>query len=213
MLGSETSTTFAPAALQPIRAAPPQRLDLGVHALEAIFARDADRQPLHRSADRRFVVGHGRVGAGRILRVGARHRAQHDRAVAHGARERSGLIERRGEGDHALARAAPVGRLDPGGAGERGGLADRAAGVARRRGQAQARRDRRGRAARRAARRQQAALVAGERRARLLDAPVRRQPRRSRRGRNRRSRSTSPWRTRPCSACRASPRRRATDAR
>ena len=42
---------------------------------------------------------------------------------------RPGLVERAGEGDHAPARAAAVGRLDPADAGEGGGLADRAAGV------------------------------------------------------------------------------------
>ena len=123
-------------------------------------------RPLHRAADRRLVVGNGRVGAGRVLGVRPRHRAQHDRRVAHGARDRARLIERRGERDHAIARAAPIGRLDADRAGERGGLADRAAGVARGRREAELRGDRRGRAARGAAGRQQAALVAGERGAR-----------------------------------------------
>ena len=84
----------------------------------------------------------------------AGHRAQQDRAVAHRARERPGLIERGREGDDAPARAAAVGRLDADDAGERGRLADRAAGVGAGRAEAQLRRDRRRRAAGRAARHQ-----------------------------------------------------------
>src|SRR3546814_4512095 len=48
----------------------------------------------------------------RILRIVARHGAQHDGAVAHRARHRPRLVERGGEGDDAPARAAAVGRLD-----------------------------------------------------------------------------------------------------
>ena len=59
----------------------------------------------------------------------ARHRAQQNRAIAHRARERPGLIERGCKGDDAPARAAAVGRLDPNDAGERCRLADRAAGI------------------------------------------------------------------------------------
>ena len=73
--------------------------------------------------------GTGRGGGGRVLRVVAGHRLQHDRGVAHGLRHRAGLVERRGEGDDAPARAAAVGRLDADDAGEGGRLADRAAGV------------------------------------------------------------------------------------
>ena len=165
---------------QPLGALRPQGLDLGVHAVEAVFLRNADRQALDRASDGGFVVGNRLGGARRVLRVGAGHRAQHDRRVAHGAGERSGLIERGGESHHAPARASPVGRLDADDAGEGGRLADRAAGVARGRGQAKVCGDRGGRAARRAARRQQAAFAwVGERRARLFAAPVRRQPGRS----------------------------------
>ena len=55
--------------------------------------------------------------------------AQHDGGVAHRLGERARLVERGGERDDAPARAAPVGRLDADGAGQRGGLADGAAGV------------------------------------------------------------------------------------
>ncbi len=54
-------------------------------------------------------------------------------AVAHVAGDRTGLVERRGEGDNAPARAAAIGRLDADGAGEGGGLADRTAGIGGRR--------------------------------------------------------------------------------
>ena len=163
---------------QPLRAARPERLDLRRHAVEPVFPGDADRQAFQRAADRCFVIGDGLIDAGRIPGVGARQRSQHDRRVAHGARDRARLIQRRSERDHAVARAASIGRLDPDGSGERGGLTDRAAGVARRRREAQPRGDRGGRAARRPARRQQSALIAAERHAGPLSAPIGRQPRR-----------------------------------
>ena len=63
-------------------------------------------------------------------------------------RHRPGLVERAGEGDHAPARAAAVGRLDPADADEGGGLADRAAGVGAGDARRDAGRDRRRRSAR-----------------------------------------------------------------
>ena len=89
-----------------------------------------------------------------ILRVVPRHRPQHDRRVAHRLRQRPGLVERRGEGDDAPARAAPVGRLHPDDPGEGRRLADRAAGIGARRAEAEIRRHRRRRPAGRPARRQ-----------------------------------------------------------
>ena len=123
--------------LEPGDALLPQRVDLGGHAVEPVFLRDADGHALDRLAERRLVVRHRAIDRGRILRIVPGHRAQQDRGVAHRARDRAGLVERRGERDDAPARAAPVGRLDPDRAGERGRLADRAAGVGRGRAQAE----------------------------------------------------------------------------
>ena len=108
--------------------------------------------PLNRLADRRLVVGHGAVDRCRVLRIDRGHGFQHDRRIAHVARDRPGLVERRGKGDDAPARAAAVGRLDADRAGEGGRLADRAAGVGRGRAGAKECGDGRSRAARRAAR-------------------------------------------------------------
>ena len=74
------------------------------------------------------------------------------RRIAHGARHRPHLVERRGVGDDAVAADAAVGRLDADDAAVRGRLADRAAGIGAERAETLARGDRGGRAARRAAR-------------------------------------------------------------
>ena len=93
------------------------------------------------------------------------HRGEQDGGVAHRARERPGLVERRRIRHDAPARAAAVGRLDADDAGEGGGLADGTAGVRARRAQAQACGHRRGRTARGTARH--------ERRIRPLSPPRR----------------------------------------
>ena len=112
------------------------------------------RLPRMSPRQRRLEIRHRQVGGGRILRIVPGHGPQQDRRVAHRLGHRPGLVERRGEGDDAPARAAPIGRLDPDDAGEGRRLADRAAGVGAGRRQAEVRRHRRRRAARGAARRQ-----------------------------------------------------------
>ena len=96
--------------------------------------------------------GHRQIERGRILRIEAGHRFEQDRAVADVAGHRPGLVEAGGEGDDAPARAAAVGRLDPGDPDEGGGLADRAAGVGAGDSGREPGRDRRRRAARASAR-------------------------------------------------------------
>ncbi len=81
----------------------------------------------------------------------AGHRAQQDRAIAHCAGERPGLVERRGVRDDAPAGASPISRLYAHGAGEGGGLTDRAAGIGAGGAEAEMRGHRRRRAAGRAA--------------------------------------------------------------
>ena len=98
---------------QPVQPLLPQPLDLGRHAVGAVFARHADAQPPHAASagggiirhrhDRRWCCPSGRSPA--MLR-------QQDRAILHGARERPGLVQRRGERHHAPAAAAAIGRLD-----------------------------------------------------------------------------------------------------
>ena len=112
------------------------------------------RRPLTFAGHRRFVVRHRQIDAGRIQRIVARHRLQHDRAVAHRARHRPRLIERRRKRDDAPARTPPIGRLDPGDAGNRRRLTNRATGIGARRTKHQPPRDRRRRSARRPARHQ-----------------------------------------------------------
>ena len=71
----------------------------------------------------------GELERRRVARVLADHRAEQQRRVGHVARERAGLVERRGERDHPVARDGAVGRLEADDPAQRGGLADRAAGV------------------------------------------------------------------------------------
>ena len=140
--------------LQPLRTLLPERVDLGRRAVDAIFFRDADAQPLYAVFQRRFVIGHGHVDAGGILRIHARHVPQHDRRIAHRARDGTRLIERRCEGDDAPARATSVSRLDADRARDGGRLTDRAARIGRRGAETQKSGDGRGRTARRSARHQ-----------------------------------------------------------
>ena len=87
-----------------------------------------------------------RRGVGVVV---AGHRREDVGGVLHGPRERADLIERRAEGEQAVARDAAVGRLEADDAAERARLADRAAGVGAERDRRQAGRHRdRGAAAR-----------------------------------------------------------------
>ena len=100
-----------------------------------------------------------------------------------------GLVQRRRERDHAVARAGAVGRLEADDPAQRRRLADRATGVGADRPRRQSGGDRGRAAARRAAR----------------HAPA--VPRVQHRAESRSSRSTSPSRTRPGWSCRAAARR------
>ena len=112
------------------------------------------RRPFTPRAAGGLEIRHRHVGAGRILRVVPRHRAQQDRRVPHGPRERPRVIQRRRERHHAPARAPPIGRLHPHQPAKRRRLPDRAAGIGPRRPHRQPRRHRRRRPARRSARHQ-----------------------------------------------------------
>ena len=106
---------------------------------------------LERGRAERRDVGHRRVRRGRVGGVVAGHRGEHVGGVLDGARERPDLVERRAEGEQAVARDAAVGRLEADDAAQRGRLADRAAGVGAERDRRQAGRHRDRRAAARAA--------------------------------------------------------------
>ncbi len=99
-----------------------------------------------------LVVWHLSIDTRRVFRVVARHHLEQDRRVLHGAGDWPRLVERRGKGDDAPARAAAVSWLDADRAGHRRRLADRAAGVGGGGAHAKPRRHGRGRAARGSAR-------------------------------------------------------------
>ena len=98
------------------------------------------------------IVRNRDIGAGRVAFIEAGHLVEDEGRVRRRARHDPGLIERGGEGDHAPARAASIGRLDAGDAAQRRRLTDRSAGVARRGRRAQSCSHRRRRTARGTAR-------------------------------------------------------------
>ena len=93
------------------------------------FLQHPDLQSLERLLERGAVVGHRQLDAGGIALIEAGHRTQQQRRILGAARDQAALIQARGEGDHAVARHAAIGGLEPGHAAQRRRLADRAAGV------------------------------------------------------------------------------------
>ncbi len=148
-------------------------------------ARHADAHALQR-VDRRLRVKSGTGARDDVASRGSwpAMTDEHQRRVFDRRRDRSDLIERRREGEQAVARDAAVGRLEPDDAAERGRLADRAAGVGAERERDHAARRRRP-PSRRSIRRGSAPSPTG-----------------SASGRTRSSRSTIPSRTRRSWSCR-----------
>ena len=94
-----------------------------------VFLRQPDAQPAHAARERAGVIILGAVDRGRVARIESGHHVEHEREVLGARRERTALVERRGERDHAVARDAAVGRAQPAHAGEGRGLPDRPARV------------------------------------------------------------------------------------
>ena len=146
------------------------------------------------------ALGAGQPHAFRVLDGrGVTGVPSHERGGEHGrvgdvARQRTALVERGCEGDHAVPRHGAVGGLQPDHPAERGRLADRPAGV----GADCPRRGAGGHGSGRAARTTRRARAPG--------------PTGCGRGQSRSSRWTTPWRTRPGSSCRAPARRRPAGA-
>ena len=145
---------LGPGRAQPVGTAVPQRLDLGRHAVDPVFLRNANLHALDRASNGRLVVGNGEIGRGRVLGVVAGHGPQQDGVVPDRAGNRPGLVQRRRKGDDAPARTAAIGWLDPDRAGEGRRLSDRPASIRGRRTQAQTGRNSCRRTAGRAARHQ-----------------------------------------------------------
>jgi len=94
------------------------------------LADDADAQALDIGlAGRGRHARQRRIDRGGIRRVVAAHDLVQQRRVEHGTSARSGLVERRGHRDHAVAGDAAIGGLDADRSGDRGRLADRTAGI------------------------------------------------------------------------------------
>ena len=101
--------------------------------------------------DLRLVVGHRHLSRRRIARVVAGDDPQQARGVPGASRHRSERVRGPGPRHHAVARHAPIGRLEAGHAAQRGRHAHRAAGVGPERPEDHARRDCAARSARRTA--------------------------------------------------------------
>ena len=142
-----------PEPLEPLQVRLEGGGDIRLDALGVMgeVARDADRQPVE-------VLAVGELHAaldpdrGRVAAVAALHDPEQQGGVGDVAGQRPALVQRRGEGDHPVARDRPVGRLQADDPAERRRLADRAAGVGADRPRREAPGDGGRRAARRAAR-------------------------------------------------------------
>ena len=136
--------------LEPLDTLLPERVDFFRQALDPVFFWNAYLHALHAAADILLPVGRLDFQRGGILRIMAAHDLEQDGRVFDRLGDRTRLIERRGEGDHAIAAGAAVSRLDAHGAREGCRLADRAPGVGRGCREAEIARNGGGRAARRA---------------------------------------------------------------
>src|SRR6185312_6927612 len=86
--------------------------DLVVDLVEMVD--DADLETLDAGADPGAVVGDRPVGAGRVARVVAGERLQHDRAILGGPRLRADMVEAERGRRNPGAADETVGRLEPG---------------------------------------------------------------------------------------------------
>jgi hypothetical protein len=124
---------------------------VGVEAAVEEALGHADRDVLPRLADDARIGRHRLLERRRVALVEPGHRFEQQRCILRRLREHARLVEARGERDHAVARHAPVRRLEARDARERGRLANRAAGVGTGGRRYEARRDCRGRASGRTA--------------------------------------------------------------
>ena len=111
------------------------------------------RSPLIVACQRRGEIGHWLLRRRGVAGIRSREHPQHQRRVGGGPSQRPNLIQRRGKGEQAVARDAPVGRLEADDAAERRGLPDRSARIGTEGDGGRSRRDCRRRPAARPARR------------------------------------------------------------
>ena len=106
--------------------------DLGVHALGEERTRDANphaRQIASRLVERTRKCRRRRRRRRRVARVVAGDGVHRQRCILHRRRKGADLVERRGEGNQAVSRDAPIRRFEADDAAECGGLADGATGI------------------------------------------------------------------------------------
>ena len=128
-MGMDTSSTVAPSRRSASRADSTTARTPGIGRLAEHLRRDGDPQPPEGAFLER-VRGDGRTWTGgRVEGIVAGDRLGEEGDVLHGPAEGADLVEAGTEGDEAVARAAPVGGLEPDESAEAGGEADRAAGV------------------------------------------------------------------------------------
>ena len=169
---------------------PHDRVDLGIEARREIFGRARPiRSPASGCSTDRLYAGHRAVDGSRIARVMSGDDLQEHGRSGDVVGHRSQLVERAGIGDQAVARDAAVRRFHADDAAEAGRLPDRTARVAAN-GEGYHSRGHGG----------------GGTSARTARPPAR-CPRGCGSSGRPSSRSTNPWRIRPCSSCRSGRRR------
>ena len=128
---SVTSVTSAPSVAE----RGDRRVDAALRAVAHLVVQlvemvdHADAQALDAATELRGVVRDRSRRAGRIARIVAGERLQHQRAVLGGPCHRPDMVQREGRRCDAGAADQPIGRLDAGDAAQRRRAADRAAGV------------------------------------------------------------------------------------
>jgi hypothetical protein len=132
---------------------PHHRDDLGQHAHRDELFVPPDADALEVVARRGFGGRHGLPSRRRIAGIGAGDAVEQQRRVRHGARDRTDVVERCRQREHAVARHAPPGGFQADGAAPRGRQPDRRRRVGAERRAREAGRGRDGRPAGRAARR------------------------------------------------------------
>src|SRR5207253_10909101 len=117
-------TQLASEALIDLHAGFDLRFHFRVEAGDEIFLRYSDACSLDRLIEISCELGCSDVGRCRIEAVESADGCERLRALTHGLRERSDLVERRCESNEAVSRHAPICRLDADDAAERPRRAD-----------------------------------------------------------------------------------------
>ena len=116
------------------------RLRMRGHVGLVEMPHEADAQVAHAAVQHAAEIPRAAGRAAGIGRVVRRHRVQHQRVVRHRAGQRTDMVQREGQREHAAPRHQPVGRLQPDDPAGAGRVAHRPAGIGPQRRRKQPRR-------------------------------------------------------------------------